>query len=338
MRTVLIASIVGCAIFGAFVVWSTIPIPTILVQFGGFLSGEPDRPVKHTLFTGDVFLGRAVERWQQRNPDTTSFTYLQSTFKTYEHVLINFESAIPATHVPTPDFGFQFSVPTSSLRMLRSSGVSHVGVANNHTYDFGQSGYDHTIQSIRTAGLVPVRDDNVPTYSSVGDTLIGIIAVSYVGATPDTAAVLATIEDVRAQDAVPVVYVHWGVEYEQVPSSRQRVLAEQMVEAGARLIIGHHPHVVQSIERLGDAIVLYSLGNTVFDQYFSYSVQEGLLAGLEVSADGLAIQLLPISSVQTRHQPQLLTDTARSDFLADLSAISDPLLASAITAGRIALP
>ena len=262
---------------------------------------------------------------------------MQTLFESYQNVVINFEAPVPPVHVPTPDFGFNFSVPTTAVAQLPTAGITHVSLANNHVYDHGVAGFEHTVRVVRSAGLIPVQEDYTPTYLESSNATLGLIAVNTVGTQPAVNDLKAAIVSVRANEALPVVFIHWGDEYVQTPSTDQRQLAKELAAAGAFLIVGHHPHVVQSIERIGDTIVFYSLGNTVFDQYFSDDVQQGLLLGLEQLAGEWYAQLWPISSIGSPHQPQELTGAERATFLSDLAAISDSSLRETIMTGAIPL-
>ena len=144
---------------------------------------------------------------------------------------------------------------------------------------------------------------------------------------------LETIEQQNEPPRTIIVLIHWGTEYSLKSSPAQQSLAHQLIDAGADLIIGHHPHVVQDIEQYNDKLIFYSLGNFIFDQYFSNEVQQGLLVGLEFQDKQLVFDLLPIQSKLS--QPFLMEGNIRETFLKRLAGRSSPSLSTDIELGRI---
>ena len=318
-------------------IWS-VAIPWNTITFGLFPAAQPEPAI---LFTGDVFLGRAVERSFLANPTARPFSYLSELISEYPHTVINFEAAIAPVHQPTPDFGFQFSVAaTEAARLL--SNVTHASLANNHSYDFTDSGYFNTRNALQQATITPFGHPqqvaSTTARIAVADSKVALVAFNDVGTTLTRKPVEAVLEDVSTISDLVVVYIHWGDEYVREPNARQREIAAWLAESGVALVIGHHPHVVQSIERVGNMLVFYSLGNTIFDQYFSQEVQEALLLGLEIGKNGAHnVNLYPISSIQTPHQPQLITGEAKQRWLSELATFSDDMLGDQIQAGVIEL-
>ena len=133
------------------------------------------------------------------------------------------------------------------------------------------------------------------------------------------------------------MYVHWGDEYVLSHNRRQKEAAQRFVEAGADIVVGHHPHVVQDIQLIDGVPVFYSLGNYIFDQYDSVATQEGLLLHLELQENALAISLVPVSSVGTLSQPGFMSSADHGQFLIDLARRSDKNLQKQIRNGLIVL-
>ncbi|MCJ7788674.1 MAG: CapA family protein, partial [Candidatus Atribacteria bacterium] len=130
-----------------------------------------------------------------------------------------------------------------------------------------------------------------------------------------------------------IISLHWGEEYQLTNSLAQQKLAHQIIEAGADLIIGHHPHVVQNIEKYQGKLIFYSLGNFIFDQYFFLETQQGLAVGLEVYPDKLIFRLFPLQI--NLGQPVLMKQSQSSEFLIKLAERSDRKLVDAIKSGII---
>lgn len=339
MRGVLLGSLLLCAGIAAVLFISVLGKYISLPVFN-FFTPEDQQLV---LFTGDVFLGRAVERWWKIAPaNQTPFTYVESLFGEYEHVVINFESAVPKQHVPTPDYTFRFSVAAKVVETLPTFNITHASLANNHGNDFGSAGVANARAVFGTSGITPLGSPNTVDEHTVhtvqaGDVSVALVSVNTVGVPLSLDEVFASIDAVRETHDFVMVYVHWGTEYQPVPDTIQAVITETLVEAQVDVVIGHHPHVVQPVERVGDTIVFYSLGNTVFDQYFSEAVQEGLLVGFGRVRGEYGLTLYPVSSISSPHQPRLLEAEDRQLWLDIFAETSSESLADAVKNGFIPL-
>ena len=131
--------------------------------------------------------------------------------------------------------------------------------------------------------------------------------------------------------------IHWGTEYKETHSSTQELLAKVLVDAGADLIVGHHPHVVEDVQIVDGVVVFYSLGNYIFDQYFDDDVQTGLVLSLSLTGTP-EVSLLPVTSLGRLSQPSFMSPAKQQEFLSALARKSDKNLAASIKKGVIPLP
>ena len=183
------------------------------------------------------------------------------------------------------------------------------------------------------AGFYRLLGDPIHQATAFGG---GVLTKTYASACPDNEIIKLITEIKKAEpDKFLIAFMHWGIEYKTNNSKAQQDLAHKMVEAGADLIIGSHPHVVQNIELYKNKLIFYSLGNFIFDQYFSKNVQQGLAVGLEIYKDKLVYAIYPIQSVKS--QPNLMSDEDKAKFLADLAARSSKELDMQINSGEIEL-
>jgi poly-gamma-glutamate synthesis protein (capsule biosynthesis protein) len=149
------------------------------------------------------------------------------------------------------------------------------------------------------------------------------------------AEVRADVAAARSQAEVVVVTFHWGEELSPSPSPSQRYLAEAAVEAGADLVVGHHPHVLQGLERRGHALVAYSLGNFLFPS--RGQAQRTVILHYTATSEGAArAQLVPC--VVDDFRPRLATGSEREQILEHVAALSHPLGLTLGPDGTIALP
>lgn len=292
-------------------------------------SEEMDRQnATSTLFvTGDVMLARHVEALINKNG--LAYTYKSlDIFKTNPaYVLINFESAILEIHKKTPNFAMRFSTDRNFVPALREAGVTHAGLANNHTFDYGSEGFTFAQKTLSQSSLISFGNPN--TINASGTTIInlankkiGVLAVNALYGISSTIDLKAVLEKLNEESDLQIIYVHWGEEYQSRPSAEQRKLAENFIKLGADLIIGHHPHVVQSIEIIDDVPVFFSLGNFIFDQYFSDDVQNGLVLRLDASESELNILPLAFTSLDSHGAPKLMDEKPLQQFIKKIASFS----------------
>jgi len=289
-------------------------------------------------FVGDVLLARQIElnmiRFGAALPYRSIASYLQSGY-----TVVNFEAAVPEKHVLTPSYTFAFSVDKQFLPALRSAGVTHASLANNHAYDYGVAGFAATKAALTAVGITSFGGDtqygeNI-TFITIGGSTIAVVGLNTVSDVIDYEQLQTIMYSTTLQSDFQIAYIHWGNEYVTTHAPSQRKTAEDLVALGFDAIIGHHPHVVQDIDYIDGVPVFYSLGNFIFDQYFSTAVQEGLMLTLQQEENGYVFRLLPVTSVGTPNQPRMMDEIATSQFLVTLAANSAPSLRSAIASGRI---
>jgi poly-gamma-glutamate synthesis protein (capsule biosynthesis protein) len=243
-------------------------------------------PHEHTLiFAGDVMLSRGVGRKMDAKGDWGF------PFRQVSGVLHSADLAYCNLECPISDRGhnlhhlYSFRADPRALGGLKAAGFTIVSEANNHAYDWGPAALVDTLRrlhavGIRTAGAGEnTLEAHHPTVVDLGGLRVAFLA--YVNIDPQNAAagvdhpgvawldieqVEADIRFARNLADLVVVCPHWGVEYAPAPTRQQKELARKMIDAGADLIVGSHPHVVQPLEQYHGRWVAYSLGNFVFDQ------------------------------------------------------------------------
>jgi len=290
-------------------------------------------------FVGDVMLARRVETYLDSYGSSYVYSQLPPLAST-TFLVGNFEAAVPVDHVQTPELAFNFSVDQQHIRALQEYGFSHMSLANNHAYDSGFNGFTNTVSALETSGLIPLGSpDSLGTtsvsYIELEEAVIGLVAVYAMVAEPDMILLEETLLEMNTQSDLQVVYIHWGTEYKPTHSKFQQELAYRMVDMGADAIMGHHPHVVQDIEVYNNALIFYSLGNFIFDQFFSKEVQEGLAVELSYSEYGLQYKLTGVTSIGSQSVPRHMAQHEQGLFLKDLAKKSSQELREMITEGLI---
>jgi len=264
------------------------------------------------LFGGDMMFDRTVRKVVDEKGGDFIFSCIKDTLKAADVVVANLEgpitpnASVSATSTPEDRFNYTFTFPPQTAELLYSHNVRMVNLGNNHILNFGKGGVMSTIKFLKNAGVGyfgSPTDDGVAT-STIKDISFAFInynefapakhtnILEYVGMFSGT---IRQIQEARAGGYIPIVYAHWGVEYATTSSAYSRELAHSFVDAGAEIVIGSHPHVIQEHEIYKGKHIYYSLGNFVFDQYFSEEVRNGLLLKVTFGQNGvIAIKEIPV--------------------------------------------
>lgn len=248
------------------------------------------------LFVGDMMFDRTIRLAMQNEGEDFVLSCVTETLANADLVVGNLEG--PITEYPSKSLGsvigspdnFMFTFPTTTAFMLKRHNIGLVSLANNHATNFGGDGIVQTKEWLSRAGVRHFGDPFVSENDRVARVEIGNILFSFIGWsdwTGGTSAEVETqIETEKATGRTVVIMAHWGEEY-VTPTANQRALARRFVDAGADLIIGAHPHVVQEREFYKGVPIYYSLGNFVFDQYWDEDVRTGLLVRVMFDEEGI---------------------------------------------------
>jgi poly-gamma-glutamate synthesis protein (capsule biosynthesis protein) len=238
-------------------------------------------------FLGDVMLGRQVASAHAGTDWSSALSALRPFTEVADLTLANLES--PLTAAPLLPERLDLRAPPEAARAMQFAGIGAVSLANNHIGDAGQAGVQDTLDALQTVGVVGVGPAPLPWRTTLRGIRVTVFALDDTGDPIDVQQAGPALASWRGRADLLIVSIHWGSELEAAPNERQRVLARAFVAAGADLVIGHHPHVPQAAEWLSRsdggraALVVYSLGNALFDQTSPPAARTALV--LLVSAD-----------------------------------------------------
>lgn len=268
-----------------------------------FTSPQNELPPQPTMATiwlaGDVMMDRGVERriLGIGNGDFSfPFQEIMGTTSAADLAFINFEGAMSNLG---KDGGkpYSFNFDVRAINGITAAGIDVVSLANNHMLDWGYDALCDTYQRITTAGVGVVgagcnkAEADAPFVTTLPDgTTVAFLAFTefYKGAqATETRPGLALWSKTNIQEQIAalrsrhdidliLVSVHWGTEYAPLSNSFQKEWGRMMIDAGADVIVGHHPHVRQEIEQYNGKYIIYSLGNFVFDQSHRAEAMKGL--------------------------------------------------------------
>lgn len=264
-------------------IFSTITVIAILV-----LVFRPQKEAK-LLFVGDLNFDRYMREVINEKGGDFIFSCMGNILKGADLVIGNLEGPItdnPSVSVGTeigssPNYTFTFS-PTIA-KLLKRYNIQLVNIGNNHASDFGKGGIVSTRKYLEEAEIDYIGGFNgdEPIFrTKMGGKNISFISYNQFGGdSPEK--VSEKIREENKAERLVIVYAHWGDEYGPVTVNQRRA-AKLFSEAGARAIIGSHPHVISPSEKIGETMVYYSLGNFIFDQYWNPEVRTGLMLELDI--------------------------------------------------------
>ena len=218
---------------------------------------------------GDIQLGRDIfAQMVDRDDYVFPMRKVADTLLTADIAVGNLESQL-FPWCPVLTSGMRLCGGSRAVESLTHAGIDVVSVANNHSHDFGKKAFDTSVALLKKNGIAVAGLGPRPALVERNGVRFAFLAYSPVERRISLKRITSNIRAAKKRADVIVVFVHWGVEYNNKPDEDQVALAEFMASKGVNLIIGSHPHVVQPMVKLADTTVAYSLGNFVFDQMWS---------------------------------------------------------------------
>jgi poly-gamma-glutamate capsule biosynthesis protein CapA/YwtB (metallophosphatase superfamily) len=301
-----------------------------------------NQPIK-LLAVGDINLGRTTGKKILAGDNNYAFEYLNEYLQKFDITFGNLESQLAdlggETQSPTNEY--RFAGPPAGADGLKEAGFDIVSTANNHMWDYGKARLMETMDNLDRVGVKYTgsakETDKLyqPTIIEINGKKVAFLAVTmllngyekagadeYV-AMDDTAKLLPAITDAKTKADFVIVSMHGGVEYRATPTTAQKDLAHQIIDAGANVVIGHHTHVAEGVEEYKDGLIFYSLGNFAFWQPFGYWTEHSFIAEIELRPDG-GVEYNPIA-VDSGWQPRLSGEEDSTKILQYIAELSSKL-------------
>lgn len=304
------------------------PILTLflLLFFPVVVTAEP--VVIHAV--GDIMLAGSGEKIYRKYGYDYPFAATREILQQGDIVIGNLESPLASSGIEFTDKKFRFKVDPQAALALKKAGFTHLSLANNHILDFGVAGLQETLAALAANSIISAgAGQNLTAARKAGITAIHGVKVAFLsysltypeeffagketaGTAPGYAALFtADIAAAKKQADCVIVAFHWGGEGLDKPKAYQIIAAHRAVDAGADIIIGHHPHTLQGVEYYGKGVIFYSLGNYAFGSY-SRSSEISMIARITFDAGIRAVEIIPLSVLnsQVKFQPQPLSGAA----------------------------
>jgi poly-gamma-glutamate synthesis protein (capsule biosynthesis protein) len=260
------------------------------LTFSRFDMAKQASPSATIIVGGDMQFDRYIRQVSDTVSPDYPFSCIDSVIRNADLAVANLEG--PITDNPSTSMGtvvgtsdnYTFTFPPRTAALLKRHNIGIVNIGNNHILNFGAAGLRSTRSYLDAAGVGWFGD------SAIATTTVQGIPIAFINYNQFSPGPMPTFPP----GYISIVYTHWGEEY-QGATENEKALAHRFIDAGADIVIGSHPHVVQEHEVYKGKNIYYSLGNFIFDQYFSSAVTHGLLLKVHVTPTGVTgVEELPI--------------------------------------------
>ena len=272
---------------------------------------EPEEPKVSIIFTGDVLLSDYVLRnYNNSGIDGVVDEKMRKKLTSADILAINNEFPFSTRGTKAPDKQYTFRADPKYVSILTEMGVDVAGLANNHVLDFGKDALSDTFETLDDAGikyigagdskkraqkLIVIKKEGMKFGFLAASRVIPVVSWDVRNQTPgvfttyDPADLIDEIKKAKDKCDYLFVMVHWGQEHTTKLKDYERPMAHQFIDAGADVVIGAHPHVLQGVESYNGKMIYYSLGNFIFNETIDRTVAVKITA----TSDGLKHVLLP---------------------------------------------
>lgn len=288
---------------------------------------------------GDCTLGidsrihHTFDSYYTKNGNVYFLKKVKPVFSKDDITIVNFEGTL-TTSTNRANKAFTFKGPKKYVGILKKGSVEVVTLANNHSMDFGRKGLADTQKTLKKNKIAYCYNSTI-AYKKVKGIKIAFIGFSQLEGTTASQVTKAIKKAKKKRAKIIITSFHWGIEREYYPNSKQKSLAHSAINAGASLVLGHHPHVLQGIERYKGRYIVYSLGNfcfggntnpkdkdtMIFQQTFH--IKDGKVLSKK-DARVIACSLSG-SSACNDYQPRILKDSSKKRVIKKLNTLSKGL-------------
>ena len=299
---------------------------------------------RHTFLiaVGDIFLKTSGGN---KNP----FIHINNILSKGNFIFGNLEVVLSKTGKPIPK-RVPLRVNPEKAIYLKESGFHVVNIANNHVMDYGEEAFEDMLKTLKGNGIsfigagINCKEARKAEIVDVGGVKIGFLGYTEVGvmandnnpgcARLDIENIKEDIDLLRLDVDIIIISSHWGIEYVRYPMPKQQKIARELIDCGAKVILGHHPHVVQGVEKYRGGLIFYSLGNFNFgvEQDKKYSGADmGLAVAIKLSTTRVDdFELIPIKISESLH-PFQMKGIEREEFIDYIHSISRKLENNGLT-------
>lgn len=278
-------------------------------------------------FVGDIMLSRDIGKLIAAHGPEFPFVNVKKEIAGYDITFGNLENPV-STKGKNMGSMYSFRADPATLTGLSDAGFDIVSFANNHVFDYGPEAFLDSITNITKVGILvsgagkSKAEAHAPVIISKNGVKVAFLSYSQFASASQQKGDLGfavagidtntlVIDIARAKDMganIVITSFHWGDEYEKVHNAYQERIARAAIDAGADLVVGHHPHVIQDTEWYKGKFIAYSLGNFIFDQNFSNDTREGGVLDVHVENKAISSVLIKKVHFSKDYQPFFVTE------------------------------
>ncbi len=298
---------------------------------------------------GDCTLGidptihHTFDGYYNKNGNAYFLKKVKPVFAKDDLTIVNFEGTL-TTSSNRAMKKYAFKGPAKYVGILKKGSVEVVTLANNHSMDYGKTGFTDTTKTLKNNHISYCYNSTI-AYKTVKGVKIAFIGFSQLQGTSASQVASAVKAAKKKRAKIIITSFHWGIEREYHPNQNQKTLAHSAINAGASLVLGHHPHVLQGIEEYRGRYIVYSLGNfcfggncnpadkdtMIFQQKFY--IKNGKLLKKK-DARVIACSLSGSSSCND-YQPGILSGSSKKRVLNKINTLSRGMHVTVGTKGRV---
>ncbi len=280
-------------------------------------------PREHNLIlVGDIMLSRGVDLMIKERGYLYPFKNIAEIINSAEIAFGNLESPLSKRGMKGDQI-YAFRGNPESIKGLTYAGFDVLNLANNHSYDYGVKAFMETLKLLQENNIKSIgageniKDAREPAVFDLGDLKIAFLGYDlspgaiYAGkknpgvAKIKSSWIIEDIEKAKKNADLIVVSFHWGIEYDDFPAEYQKSLAHMVIDCGADIVVGHHPHTFQGIELYKGKLIAYSLGNFIFDQKDLKNNQSIILKVTLREKKLIRAEIIPIELVTFPRSPKI---------------------------------
>jgi len=292
---------------------------------------------------GDMMLGEqplcnnfGVSRIIEQEGVDYLFDNVRSTFNGGDIVFGNLECSILDENFVNEQGSKFFCADLGIVKGLKNAHFNVLSVANNHIMEHKESMFQNTIRLLKSNNIHPVGVSNNIEIMSYNEYKIAFVAYSFIDDNISNPgynkirteeSILHDIQKIRSLVDLVIISIHWGSEYVPYPSPEQVRIGRTLVDAGADIILGGHPHVTQGFELYKNKLIIYSLGNFIFDHTFIPKTNESFIAEIIVTDSPVQLQvnIVPIMIRSDNFQPQVASPSQQKEIIATVDSVRNSI-------------
>ncbi len=298
---------------------------------------------------GDCTLGvdsrynSVFNQYYQRHGNAYFFKKVRSVFAKDDLTIVNFEGTLTSGGTRAQKT-FTFRGPNKYVNILKKGSVEVVNLANNHSLDFGKSALANTKKVLKKKGI-PFSYKSTIAYKKVKGVKVAFLGFNQLDGVSKKDVKRGIKAAKKAKAKIIIVSFHWGIERDYYPTSTQKSLGRYAIDCGASLVLGHHPHVLQGIEKYNGRYIVYSLGNFCFGGNTNPSDKDTMIfqqtftvKNAKLSSKNNA-KVIPCSlsgkTYTNDFQPRVLKGSAKKSLIAKVNRLSRGMHVKLTSTGKI---